>query len=262
MKWLFIFLLILNVAYLAWELDLEAKRLSSNVQTLPKTPQSARQLQLLSEIKILPEQRTQTDTETDQIMEPFSSDDLSQQLNLTQMDIMKSLAVKEFGQNKTACFSYGPITDELKVNELYDWLKSNNLKAIKREEFDKTGVMFWIYLAAQEDRQQATVTLKDLEEKGIKDYRLIKRGNFENSISLGLFSSKKRVDARLKELNTMGYDPLVVPYHESGVNRLYWVDVIFDQYSGDFDHILAGVPSDYDSVPVACSDVALAPVNP
>lgn len=261
MKWFFIFMLLLNIAYLAWELDLEAKQHSSSTQTLPKIPSSARELQLLTEMKDLPEKHAAT-AAVDRVMKPIANDDFSQQLKLNQMDIMKNLAVKEFGQNKTACFSYGPIADEQKVNELYDWLQSNKLKATKREEFDKSGVMFWIYLAAEDDRQQATATLKDLEEKGITDYRLIQRGNFENSISLGLFSSKKRVDARLKELNAKGYEPLVVPYHKSGVNRIYWVDVVFDQFSGDFDHILAGVPNEYDSVPIACDDIALAPVSP
>ena len=247
-------------------MDQSIKAHQRSAKSIPVVPATAKRLKLISEMQQLPEYRT-SNTAPDMagdVIGSLSDIKLNKQLKmeLDNTELIKGLVVKELGQSENACFSYGPITSETSMTALRDWFSSNRIQVTTREEYDQEKVMFWIYLAPGSDTKAATATLQELQDKGIKDYRLIRRGNFRNAISLGLFSTRERVDRRLSELNAKGYKPVVVPYHDAGVNTIYWIDVVFDQSSGEFEHILNGVPGEYDSLPIDCSNIALAPVNP
>ena len=102
----------------------------------------------------------------------------------------------------------------------------------------------------------ATYTLEEMEARGLGDYRLISRGDLENAISLGLYSSREAVDRRLEELGEKGYVPVVVPYGE--VNRIYWLDVRVPAGSPAMAGMYTEYPAKYESVPVNCSDISVS----
>jgi len=138
---------------------------------------------------------------------------------------------------------------------LSDWFKSRRASADLRHE-DETGrQLFWIYLAPQDNRTEAMDTIQNLKDQGISDYRLIDRGNLENAISMGLFSSQASVNERLRELERRGYKPIVVPYYDN--KRIYWVDVRLRQTGVPLEQVFAGFPSRYNYIPVDCDKIAV-----
>ncbi len=273
MKWLFILLLLANIAYFGWELDKEAHANTLAENTIPVIPADAKELKLLNELdsKPLASFDNAANPVTDQIndsamiSDPASTEKnniFNRQLKLDQMGFMKELAVSQFANEQSLCVSYGPINGEDAANSLFTWTQNHELLSQKRQAVDTDNELFWVYLTVQADLAQAEAVVNDLKKKGVTDYRLIKRANLNNVISLGLFSSKERVDHRLKEINAKGYKPVVVPYHDPDVKRIYWVDVAFDKGKNDIDNIISDMPSGYDSIPVSCAKIALAPLNP
>jgi hypothetical protein len=93
-----------------------------------------------------------------------------------------------------------------------------------------------------------------MQGKGIGDYRLINRGDLENAISLGLFSSREAVDARLRELQEKGYVPVVVPYQD--MKKTYWINIEVISDTILTDALQSEYPAKYTSVPINCDAVS------
>ncbi len=158
--------------------------------------------------------------------------------------------------SSVVCFRYGPIPDEQMVRGLYDWFRSRNVDANIQYTEEQQREMFWIYMAPQQSRESALAIIQDMESKGIGDFRLISRGDLENAISLGLYSSRDSVNNRLKELNEQGYVPVVVPY--SNITRIYWLDTRISDSALSTDELYNGFPARYKYVPVNCDDTSRA----
>ena len=91
-------------------------------------------------------------------------------------------------------------------------------------------------------------------DRGIRDFRLISKGDLENAISMGLFSSQASVNRRLQELQKEGFKPVVVPYSDG--KRAYWVDAELGGDSELVEQVFNDYPSKFSSVPVNCGEIA------
>ena len=273
MKWLSILFLLGNIAYFGWELD--KQNLSTNntqKSELPVIPNSATELTILDELAAKPTLRDAT--EENALEDPSPSETLSTaaetipdasnldlELKVSQLDIIKQITAEQVEGEKSICISYGPIETDTKADELTDYFESKNVVSSKRRSTVENK-LYWVYLSPQSNPDDAQAVVNDLRQKGVTDYQLIKSGRFKNAISLGLFSSKERVDYRLNEINAKGYKPIVVPYHKPKLNNIFWVDAKFDTTVDEFEQIISDVPAGFDTVPIACSKIALSTENP
>ncbi|MEX2353866.1 MAG: SPOR domain-containing protein [Gammaproteobacteria bacterium] len=250
MRWLFVLLLVTNLVYLGWELDREAGIEIQKSMPVRMIPSSAQRLQLLSETQELPELREQGNTER---IEVFPD---SPTAELVRMDELVSelpdiqLADARETLDPSSCFRLGPLADEALAGELYQWFHSRD--ALPRIQYtEEPGArLFWIYLAPQVSREDALAVLDEMQSKGIGDYRLINRGDLENAISLGVFSSREAVDARLAELEAKGYVPVVVPYTD--IKQVYWLHVEVVDNTAVAEEMWQADPARYDPIPVNC----------
>ncbi len=153
------------------------------------------------------------------------------------------------------CSRYGSIPDETIVSELRDWFTSRKAQAHVHYTEDRGSQLFWIYLAPQTTRAGALALIEEIESKGIGDFRLINRGDLQNAISLGLYSSREAVNSRLRELNEKGFVPVIVPY--SDVTRIYWLDVKLVDSPLLKESIANGPPAKYDSDVINCGDITV-----
>lgn len=261
MKWLFIVLLIVNVIYFGRELDRQTDiELRGNRSAL-SIPASANKLLLIDEMEHPPGLR-ETDSSGNAIdlhedinMEMTTTDELVSELP----DILLADPVNIATAN--VCFRFGPFPDENQVKGLYDWFLSRNSQAqIRYTGEQRSTQMYWIYLAPQQSRENAMAVLQEMKRRGVDDYRLISRGDLENAISLGLFSSREAVNERLQVLKEKGYVPVVVPY--ANVNKIYWLDVRLPVPSVAMDEFHDGYPAWYESVPINCADISIGTFNP
>jgi len=262
MRWFVLVLLILNVLYLGWEIDRDTKMTFSSHSPALKAPPGTRQLQKLDELTEEPELRSNASRiEFDQSLLP---DEVENELiaelderNISAEDLVTQLPGLDIHQpagqpGEVSCFSFGPIPDQANALALNDWFASRGVGVRLTDKISDTKKIFWIYLAPQDGRTRAMQVIRDLKDRGIKDYRLINKGELNNAISLGLFSSQLRVNQRLRELRSEGYKPVVVPYND--VHQVYTVAVRLQVGSEIINQVFTGFPSGFNSTPVDCAD--------
>ncbi len=285
MKWFFILLLLANVIYLGWEIDRDARLNRVNVASAIRVPAGTQKLVLLNELETLPERRSHIKLDNELSVENFNSEPvLPIELNPNTEQMMKSLLTEESittlndeieqftdqEENvtadtsaefldsipaKTICYTYGPIPNVEESDLLSKWLDERGISFKQRQTDEKGNQLFWVYLAPRDSLEQAKAAMKDLEQKGVKDMRLIREGDLLNAISLGLFSSQASVNRRLNEIKTKGYQSVVVPY--SGGKKIYWFDVSIVQNSDYVDDLFTGFPARFNALPVDCNAIAM-----
>jgi hypothetical protein len=286
MKWFFIIFLILNVCYFGWELDRQTRIEVSNAVRPFNVPADVQRLELLGEIEKKPDVSPailipmpgKNVSVTNKMEENQSSDieDSPLQNIASMMDqgnvmiekkILDELVgglpefatnyVQQAEQEKILCVSFGPFADSYQAGELSNWLRDNDIQTKQRTEGNTKDQYFWIYLSPSETKDQAMAAIADLKGKGVQDYKLINKGNLQNAISLGLFSSQSAVNRRLNELKNIGYQPIMVPYHKTEI--IIWVDAKLDTKDNTEGNILTefinGYPSRFNSIPVKCGDL-------
>jgi len=284
MKWVFIFLLLLNLIYFGWELDQQTSIEISNAVSSFVVPADVKKLVLLHELASPPPSKhsreksnddevnvenitTEPDQEpsNDQINPRAESDQpavnvmieekFTRELVTSLPDISISGLHDETQSVRELCFLYGPFPDNLQTKELMAWFEERQISVQQRLETETEHQLFWIYLAPQVSRDNAMAAIEELKNKGIKDYRLIETGDLQNAISLGLFSTQASVNKRLNELKNKGYQPIVVPYR--GGKAIYWVDVKVAGQQSALTDMFTDFPARFNSVPVKCDEIAL-----
>lgn len=270
MKWIFIFLLLVNVVYLGWEIERQAEISRNQPVAVSSVSADSRQLKLITEQEAGAQDLKTPVTPTfnatpagtageaaapprDTASKPAGNPQATPGLVAQMPDI--DITGIDTGSGKFYCFTFGPLPEQIMAVGLRDWFKSRRAAAATRHEDEKGRQLLWIYLAPQDNRTDAMDTMRNLKDQGISDYRLIERGDLENAISLGLFSSQASVNERLRELEGKGYKPVVVPYYDN--KRIYLVDVKLQQTSVPPKQIFAGFPSRYNYVPVDCGKINL-----
>ena len=266
MKWLFIFLLLGNVLYFGWELDRQTKMDITPSVSLSSRPESARRLMFLEELDTLPalsasqidlpldtltnlQQSPDEEPENNYLLEEDESDEADE---LSTYE--STLAESALAQELNACFTFGPIADENQALALQNWFENNSGRAYQRHTDEQGRQLFWVYLAPQESREEAMATIRTFENKGVSDYRLIVKGNLQNAISMGLFSSQASVNKRLSELKKKGLKAVVVPYADG--KRVYWVDAMLADDEIVLSRVFEQYPSKFSSLPVKCEEIA------
>jgi hypothetical protein len=274
MRWLALCLLALNLVFAGWQVDADARAARANRSQALVVDATAGKLKLVRELAQPPAAREESPGPLD--FEPAAQavndpglqtensvpaevqagtgagpDDLVNQLP----DLNLPNAATAMGAQEYSCFSFGPLPEEKQAVWLADWFRVRQVQLRSRVSEDADRNLFWVYLAPQQSRHGAEAVLDTLAKKGIRDYRLIDRGNLANAVSLGLFSSQSQVNERLRQLREQGFQPVVVPY--PNVQRIHWVDVRVPKDDPVIQEMYAGFPARFGSVPVACSEIAL-----
>lgn len=286
MKWFFIIFLIINVCYFGWELDRQTRIEVSNAVRPFNVPDGVQRLELLGETEnksdASPAISNTTPGKNVDVTNKvegnqFSDVEASPLQNIVSMmdqgnvmiekKILDELVInlpdfttnyaQETEQEKILCFSFGPFAESRQASELSNWLKENEIQTKQRTEGNTKDQYFWIYLSPSDTKDEAMEAIADLKGKGVQDYKLINKGNLQNAISLGLFSSQSAVNRRLNELKNIGYQPIIVPYNKTEL--IIWVDAKLDTKDNTVGNILTefinGYPSRFNSIPVKCDEL-------
>jgi hypothetical protein len=250
MRWLVLALLAVNLIYFGWRLDRGTRADVQNAAAAQAVPSGLAQLTLIAELAEPPPLRA---------AEPPAAADLPAPIGPGEGLVAQ---LPEIGTTPApaadagfSCFTYGPLPEERQAVWLSDWFRSRRAEVRSRATEDPSRQLFWVYLAPRESLQSALAVVEDLRKRGVRDYRLISKGDLGNAVSLGLFSSQEAVNTRLQELKEKGFQPVVVPY--SNVQRFHWVDVRVPAVPEILDQMFDGYPSRYSSVPVQCSEIAM-----
>lgn len=282
MKFVFIICLIINIIYLGFEIDRET-RIQVRAQQLPDIRQAS-ELSVLTQEQRKQFKRMQPLSELDQ--PPMTIDNLTEQEGKNVMSdlITPNVAIEAVDSNSkllqmleidtelhyqsstenlsaVSCLTFGPFDESGSAEGLINWFKNSGYNYDERWTYENDKQLFWVYLAPVAERSQALATLEQLQNQGVEDFRLIRKGSFKNAISLGLFSSQARVNRRLSDLNSKGYRPVVVPYGNEDSKKILWLDTELP------DAVIQNTANQtilatFNSIPKDCSEIDMAASKP
>lgn len=193
-------LLLVNLAYLGWSLTYPR----STEQAPALTEEGVAGLRLLSEVAV------------PSAPVPASAEDAGS-------------ATEEPAARAKNCYTIGPFADAAQAMRLVDEIGARGLAASRRDIERQEVAGYWVYLPPSRNRARALAMAGELARKGVKDYYVVPSGDFENAISLGLFSEPARAERRAAYIRALGYEPLSnVRYRTKAA---FWVD--YDEVDAD-----------------------------
>lgn len=176
MRYIFITLLLANIAFFVW-----SQRLTPQAKNNFKAvDQGVNKLQLISEV------------------EPNKTNNNSQP-GLDNNNLNLNADVQQL------CYSAGPFDVEANVHAAQETLDQVVLKSNIRKITTTQEAGYWVYLPALASRSEALKKGRDLAAAFVKDYYVVTSGDNENSISLGLYREPYNADNRIAELSTKGF---------------------------------------------------------
>lgn len=121
------------------------------------------------------------------------------------------------------CVSYGPFPTEERAAAAGARLRRGGLNPERRQVEGRLRVGYWVYLPPQSSEEEAESVTETLRENGFTDFYIVRSGEKENAVSLGVFSDTARADRRAARIGQMGLKPRITDrYREATV---FWLDV-------------------------------------
>ena len=195
MRWLFLFVLVLNVAYVTWELNR-----SEEMPDEPVVDRNVPRIVLLSEIG----------QESVAVVTAEGSRLVSDQTG--------DMEIAESG----GCFTIGPFRDLERLRAVTRGIKEYVVDASYRSHEEREQAMFWVYLKPAKNYDKAKDLAEQLKKMKVKDYFIIKSEPQTNGISLGHFREKNRAYEHAKYITSMGFSPEVEALFKE--YTIYWLD--------------------------------------
>ncbi len=172
MRWIFISLVILNLAYLGYQFSQPPVAAQSDSVVIHTN--DAKAIRLLSETKSkarLPQQK----------------------------------AAKE-----QLCWAVGPYLVALDANNMMSRMLALDIPAYQDKRTVVVKTESWVYLPPLANKKMALRKLKELQKRNVDSF-VITEGELANGISLGLFSQQESVDRLLESLAKKKIKALVKP---------------------------------------------------
>ncbi len=120
------------------------------------------------------------------------------------------------------CGELGPVRSRNMAEGYRRVLSQSEAAALQvevRTGQETTG--YWAMIPAQPDVASAEAMLKRLQAAGLEDLWLIRKGELENAISLGLYTEERYARRHADKVRKLGFEPTIVPKKKKA--RVYWV---------------------------------------
>jgi hypothetical protein len=253
MRWLFLLVLALNIAYILTQIndpypdasevvsssdgvetiillkELEARKISAEHDSAESSPEDDSILaEGFTDGSISDDSESSAGVSSLSAQPSGVSDDAGatdagvSDVDKTDVDEPRPEVLTEVRGALQSCFTYGPFRDLEVLLELKREIKPyvSEIEYRSREESERTT--YWVHIKPAKNRTAAKATARKLKAKKIKDFYIVRSGENNNAISLGHFKSKKRASDLTKKLVKQGFDVIVEPVFKS--YTLYWLD--------------------------------------
>lgn len=217
MRLLFLFVLLVNILFIGWELSQSDDESSLNdgdvlvpsIEMLSEIGEATKiATEKLAGVPDKPEQKEQDRKPAKQASSVKASSPSTPSVSVP--------------SNVETCFTLGPFRELDKLREFTRAIKDYVVTASFRSREEQEQSMFWVYLEPESSAIKAKVLGKQLKDKEIKDYYVITSGEKANGISLGHFKVKERASAHTENIKKLGFDPKVETVFKS--YTIYWLD--------------------------------------
>ena len=209
MRLAFIFMLLLNASFFAWQFTQVDPPSSGASMSVPKENGRYKTITLLHE---------SGQFNTHAIEEPV------QEAKSISSRIGEATAEKEeLAKNEIIkCYKLGPFKDKSAADR--SLLKTRDIGAISslRSEEIKERFRYWVLDPAR-NKQAALKKIKKYRDKGVKDVYLILEGKKKDNISLGIFRARSTAQKRVQKLKDLGFNPTVEKHYK--IKTQYWLNI-------------------------------------
>jgi len=204
MRWLFLFVLLLNIIYVVWQISMPAQDVYANVPKLD----NVEPIVLMRELADGREKDLENlDVDSAVIKDESGARDVVADVDVTANE---------------KCFTFGPFREKGNVENLKKDIGSYVEKMAVRNREEKEHTVHWVYIQPEKDRQSVIDLGKRLKSKKIKDFYVIREGEKNNGISLGHFKDKARAFGLESKVKKLGFDVMVEPIYKTFV--VFWLD--------------------------------------
>lgn len=217
MKWLFYLLILLNAALLGWNLYLRPPQpVSAPPAATVSTP--GRRLALLDEVppplasRTAPQPLPAPEAEQEPEPLPVPAEEGEQALE-------PPPPVSEPEPPLVHCYRAGGIEQEAQLAALAQRLEEAGAQVDARGEEQREKMRYWVLLRGYRSPGDAAPVLERLRSAGLKDFYLVRSGEYKNTISLGVFSTAEAARRRQQQVQRLGFEPRV---DEMGIPLKRW----------------------------------------
>ena len=192
MRGFFILLLLSNLAYFAWQYFTPERELAPavSVQTQGK------QLVMLSELadSERPAPRITASAEEEAKTTPRPAVEMPQPESIAQTET----------DTPELCVTVDQIAEAQQLTTLLNLLRPAGAGNIEQGEQAGVRGSYWVMLPPYSDKSAADASAKILSERKLRDFFIVRSGEYENAISLGVFSNEERARRRQQQLDALG----------------------------------------------------------
>ena len=260
MRWIFLAVFSLNLAYIAWQISVPDDGVYADIQPL----KNVKAIVLLSEMKLIQEAEKaellaanaltqeaaveKNENESAVVAESVAetAEQIPAEKNSVETSVDEPVAAKpkeagteaivvagvDDGEVKapvsiesattTSCFTLGPFRDLAKLRGFTREIMPYVSETDFRGRNEKEQSLYWVYVNPEKTRKKAVATGKRLKAKKIKDFYLIREGEKLHGLSLGHFRNKNGAYGLAKKVRKLGFDVTVEPVFKT--YTIYWLD--------------------------------------
>lgn len=225
MKWVIVFLVLVNAAFFGWQLTRDPPVVVSGPPApAVTTADMVNRLLLVSEVEsgVLRQRRdalslppTSTAASSAPAVDPNSGGE-TPAVPLAEVLAMPPESGRE-------CYTLGPLQSEDDISALAAWFKAQGSQATLRKDERREVVSTWVFLPPLASREEADARVREMQAANIDDILVIPRGDMANAISLGLYSQSDTLERRVKQLEERGFTPSLLPRYRTATAS--WFDV-------------------------------------
>ncbi|MDH3590013.1 MAG: hypothetical protein OEQ74_11475 [Gammaproteobacteria bacterium] len=234
MKPLFLFLVLLNLAYMgwrAWIVPTQAPPALVEAEGVPRLVMIGEDPNdpafQMPEVLPQDEGTTEPSTETAKPARDPASDPARDEVAElpaepeTPTDIPAEVDVA-VAPAELRCVSLGPFLNLREATEATAMLIETGLEPSQRLSESQVWFGHWVHLPPLPSRDAAVAIVDDLRSKGVNDIYIEPSGALRNAISLGVFSEREHAETLAGRIRKLGISPQIRDrYRDSSV---YWVD--------------------------------------
>ncbi len=213
MRWIFLTVLAINIAILAYGqwLRFDGGSARNVTQSTPQEPKldSVPSLVLLSEVAA-----QKQPVESIRVIKDVGQD-VGAIENSDVVPISRSL-----------CTLVGSFSGQAEAEYFVRRLNGLGVKAKVKNLLVSTTVGYWLHLPPLSSRKELLRRLSELQRQGVDSY-VIPDGELENGISLGMFSERQRAELLQKNISQLGYSPQIAKVPRE--KRELWVFLLQEE---------------------------------
>lgn len=231
MKSIFLFFLLINVAYFYFQSDWFNDPAPTVIVQQPAMPPGAEKLSLLRERGLSSPSTVDAEMGREAQapllpVEPKPAQEKPPEMALKQEPVAPAAeepAPRQPKSAETVCFTIGPFSQAAQASRAAEAISALGADVNRRQEAHRTPKGYWVYLPSSVSYRSAKRKVKEMQKKGLKDLFIMGKGSHKNAISLGLFRNKSAAEKRFQKVKAMGLKAVMeAQYH---VTKQAWLDI-------------------------------------